>query len=98
MPSTAIWMDLENIIISELSQTKEEMVYITYVELKNNINECIYKTETDLQIQKTKLWLPREKEQERDKLRVQDYQIQTSINKIDNRIYCMAQEIITNIL
>ena len=48
MPSTAIWMDLENIIISELSQTKEEMVYITYVELKNNINECIYKTETDL--------------------------------------------------
>ena len=34
MPSTAIWMDLENITISEVSQTEEEMVYITYVESK----------------------------------------------------------------
>ena len=26
--------------------------------LKNNINELIYKTETDAQISKTNLWLP----------------------------------------
>ena len=27
--------------------------------LKNNTNECICKTETDSQIQKTNLWLPK---------------------------------------
>jgi len=32
---------------------------ISHVELKNNTNECICKTETDSQIQKTNLWLPK---------------------------------------
>ena len=36
------------------------MLYITYMwNFKNNINECIYKIETDSQTQETNLWLPR---------------------------------------
>ena len=39
--------------------------------LKNNTNECIYKTDTDSQTQTTNLWLPKGKEGgERDKLGV----------------------------
>ena len=42
-------MDLEIIILREVSQTKTKL-YITYMwNLKNNTNEFIYKTETDLQ-------------------------------------------------
>ena len=44
---------------SEISQGKKVLYDITYVELKNNANECICKTETDSQIQKTNLWLPK---------------------------------------
>ena len=47
----AAWVDLENIILSELSQTKILIVYdITYMwNIKNSTNESIYKTATDLQ-------------------------------------------------
>ena len=41
--------------------------------LKNDINELIYKTETDSQISKANLWLPKEKHGGgRDKLRAWD--------------------------
>ena len=46
--------------------------------LKYDKNEIIYKAETDLQTQKTNLWLPKGKEG-RDKLGVWDQQIQTTI-------------------
>ena len=36
--------------------------------LKKDTNEFIYKTETDLQTQKTDLWLPKGKGSGRDKL------------------------------
>ena len=51
-----MWMDLENIMLSE-------MLYgITYMwDLKNNPNESIYKTETDSQTWKINLWLPKGK-------------------------------------
>ena len=43
--------------------------YITYMQnLKYDTNEFIYKTETDSQIQKTNLWLPKGKGQGRAKL------------------------------
>ena len=42
-------MDLENIILSEVSQTEKDK-YITYMwNPKNNTNESIYKIETDSQ-------------------------------------------------
>ena len=40
--------------------------------LKKDTKELVYKTETDSETQKTKLWLQREKAGERDKLRVWD--------------------------
>ena len=34
MPFVAVWMDLENIILSEISQTEKDSVYYLYVESK----------------------------------------------------------------
>ena len=61
MPSSAIWVDLEIIILREV---KERQIYnIVYMcNVKNNdTNELIYKRETDSQTQKTNLWLPKGK-------------------------------------
>ena len=44
MPFAATWMDLEIIILSEVSQTKTNIIwYHLYVESKNSTNELIYK-------------------------------------------------------
>ena len=49
MPFAATWIDLEIIILSEVSQTKTNIIYHLYVEsLTNDINEIIYKTEIDI--------------------------------------------------
>ena len=60
MPFAATQVDLEIIILSEVSQRKTNIIwYHLYMEsLKNDTNELVYKTETDSQIQKTNLWLP----------------------------------------
>ena len=48
-PFAATWMDLENIILSEVRE-RQKLFDITYMwNLKNNTNESIYKTETDSQ-------------------------------------------------
>ena len=60
MPCAATWMDLEIIILSEVSQTERDKYHMISLicesNLKNDTNELIYKTETDLQIPKTNLW------------------------------------------
>ena len=63
MPFAATWMDLEIIILSEVSQTKTNIIRChLYVESnKNDTNELFYKTETDSQISKSNLWLPKGK-------------------------------------
>ena len=64
MPFVATLMDLEIIILSEVSQTEKDkyhMISFIYGILKNNTNELIYKTETDSQRWKTNLWLPKGK-------------------------------------
>ena len=46
------WMDLEVIILSEVSQTEKDKYYMISLIcriLKSDTNELIYKTETDLQ-------------------------------------------------
>ena len=61
MPFAATWMDLEMIILSEVSQTEKDKYHIISLIcgiLKNDTNELIYKTETDPQTSKTNLWLP----------------------------------------
>ena len=46
------------------------MYDITYMwNFKNNTNESIYKGETDSQIQKTNLWLPRGREKWLEQIR-----------------------------
>ena len=52
MPFAATWMDLEIMILSEVSQKEKDKYHmiITYMwNLKYNTNELIYKTETDSQ-------------------------------------------------
>ena len=53
MPSAATWMDLEIIILSEVSQTEKDkyhMISLTCGIWKiNDKNELTYKTETDSQ-------------------------------------------------
>ena len=49
IPFAATWMDLENSLLSEVSQ-KEKAKYHMILhmwDLKNSTNELIYKTETD---------------------------------------------------
>ena len=49
MPFAAIWMDLEIIILGEVSQRKTNIIlYHLYVECKKiDMNEFLYKAETD---------------------------------------------------
>ena len=50
MPSVATWVDLEIIILSQVSQKEKDKYHITYIwNLKYDTNELIYKTETDSQ-------------------------------------------------
>ena len=54
MPFAATWMDLEIIILSEVSQTEKDkyhMISLTCGIQKNDTNELIYKTEIDSQRQ-----------------------------------------------
>ena len=66
------WMDLEKIILSEVSQTeKDKYMTNSHVEsdfFKNDINELIYKTETDPQISKKTYGYQRGNMGGRDKL------------------------------
>ena len=52
MPFAATWMDLEIITLSEVSQKEKDKYHIISLIcgiFKNDTNELIYKTETDLQ-------------------------------------------------
>ena len=49
LPFAAMWMDLENIMLDEyVRRKKTSTAYI--LNLKNNTNECIHKTEIDSQM------------------------------------------------
>ena len=56
MPCAATWVDLETLILSELSQKEKDkyhMVSLICGIFKNDTNECISKTEIDSQVQIT---------------------------------------------
>ena len=54
MPFAAVWMKLEIIILSEVSQTEKDKHMIYLESKKNDTNELIYKMGTDSQTEKTK--------------------------------------------
>ena len=58
MPFVATWVDLEIVILSEVSQTEEKynIPYMWNLE-RNETNELPYKRERDSQTWKTNLWL-----------------------------------------
>ena len=61
MQLAATWMDLEIVILSEVSQTEKDkyhMISLICGIYKKGTNELMYKTETELQMQKSNLWLP----------------------------------------
>ena len=62
-PFAATRRDLEMIKLSEVSQTRTDIIgYHLHEKIyENDTNELIYKTETDSQTQKTNLWLPKGK-------------------------------------
>ena len=66
LPFAATRMDLEVIILSQVSQKRQIQYHITYMwNLEYDKHEHIYNTETDSQTQRTDLWLPRAGEEGR---------------------------------
>ena len=63
MPPAATYMGRETALRSELQQRK------TNIGVQNDTNELVSKAETDSQISKSNLWLPKGKCRGRDKLK-----------------------------
>ena len=60
MPFAATWVQLEMISLSKVRQKEKDKHHmISHVDIKYDISELIYKTETDSQTQRMDLWLPR---------------------------------------
>ena len=60
MPFAETWMDLDIVILSEVSQTKKDkyhMILLISRILKKDTNELIYRTETESQTWRMNLWL-----------------------------------------
>ena len=62
MPFAVTWMDLEITIVSEVSQTNIITASLYMWNLKYETNELLDKTESDSQVQRTDLRLPKGKE------------------------------------
>ena len=86
MPFAATWVDLDIIILSEVSHTDKEKYNITSMwNLKKSTNELTQKTETDLQTLKTNTWLPKGKDMGRDGLGFRQWQMYTFVYGMDNQ-------------
>ena len=50
LPFSAMWVDLENVILKKVSQTQTNAIWChLYIDTKNNTNESTYKTEADIE-------------------------------------------------
>ena len=65
MPFAEMWMDLETVILSEVSQTEKDkyhmMLLICGIYKKKDTNELIYKPERDSQTQKINMVTKKER-------------------------------------
>ena len=77
-------MELKIIILSEVRQISHDTIYIYMGSNKNDTKELTYKIETDSQISKSNLWLPKVKRVGWGKLGCWGYHIHTTICKTDN--------------
>ena len=80
-------MDLEIVILSEVSQRKTNIIVelICGIKKKTHTNKLIYKTETDSLTQETNLWLPKERWGGEEIISHLGLQIQTTIYKVDKQ-------------
>ena len=63
MPFAATWMELETLILSEVSQKEKDKYHLTSLIIWNLIygtNNPIYRKETNSWTWRTDLWLPKE--------------------------------------
>ena len=70
MPFAATWMDLEIIVLSEVSQTEKDkyhMISLICGILKKATNELVYKTEIESDVE-NKLMVTKGEKRKRDKL------------------------------
>ena len=58
LPTTTTWMDLESIVLSEISQRKTDAIWFYLCVESKNQNKWISRTKTDSQIQRTFWQLP----------------------------------------
>ena len=87
MPFAAAWMELETLILCELSQKEKQIPYY-FMYIQNRIygtNELIYRKETNSWTWRTHLCLPRGREREWDGLGVWGQQMQTIAFGVDKR-------------
>ena len=97
----ATWTDSEIIILSKSDRKRQILCNIAYMwNLKCDINESIYRTETDSQTQKTNVRLPEWKRcwgEISQEFEINSY-IPLNRKQINNKDYCIAQGTIFNSL
>ena len=74
MEFAATWVDLETIVLSEVSQKEKNKCQST-AQRNLSMKHFYVNLETDAQIQRTDLWLPRGRRQGREGQRVWDLQM-----------------------
>ena len=85
MPFAATWMELETLILSEVSQKEKDKYHIIshILNLIYGTNEPIYRKETNSQTWRTDLWLPRGRRREWNGLGVWGSEMQTMTLTMD---------------
>ena len=84
LPFATTWMDLEGIMLSELSEKDKMLYFITYMwNLKNKANEWIQQNRNQL-TERTNWWLPVGRQKGGRAKRVQGQKVHTSMYKTNS--------------
>ena len=86
MPFTATWMDLKNIILSEVNQReKADIIYYLYVESDKLIQMNLFTKQKQTPRHRKQTYGYQSRKEGRDKFGVWNYQIHTTMFKIDKQ-------------